>query len=140
MKNIKYILAIILIGSGLQMASAQTSTRPSPTPKISETTAKNLEQVSNKPPVPRERRELAYAKLLEGQRYIWNISRPRSQTSLANAVRLAKQSLQKAVELDPTLAEGYTALAELARGTLLYDVTRLSKMRATLTLRKFRNL
>ncbi len=122
MKNIKYILAIILIGSGLQMASAQTSTQPSPTPKISETIAKNLEQATNKTPVPRERRELAYAKLLEAQRYIWNISRPRSQTSLANAVRLAKQSLQKAVELDPSLAEGYTTLAELARRTPPYDV------------------
>ncbi len=110
MKIIKYILAITFIGGGLQTVFAQTPTQPSPTPKISETVAKNLEQATNKTPVPRERREQAYAKLLEGQRYIWNIYRSRSQTGLANTVRLAKQSLQKAVELDPTLAEGYTAL------------------------------
>ncbi len=126
MKNIKYILAIILFGAGLHTASAQTPTQPSSTPNIFETTAKNLEQTANKTPVPRERREQAYAKLLEGQRYIWNInwkiSRSRSQTGLANAVRLAKQSLQKAVELDPTLAEGYTALAELARRTSSDDI------------------
>ncbi len=126
MKNIKYILAITLIGGGLETAFAQTSTQPSPTPKISETIAKNLEQATNKTAIPRERREQAYAKLLEGQRYIWNInwniSRSRSQTGLANAVRLAKQSMQKAVELDPTLAEGYTALAELARRTSPNDI------------------
>ncbi|MBA4123168.1 MAG: tetratricopeptide repeat protein [Acidobacteria bacterium] len=119
MKIIKYILAITFIGGGLQTVFAQTPTQPSPTPKISETVAKNLEQATNKTPVPRERREQAYAKLLEGQRYIWNIYRSRSQTGLANTVRLAKQSLQKAVELDPTLAEGYTALAEL---TSPYDI------------------
>jgi len=113
MKNVKYILAVTLIGGGLQTAFAQNSTQPLPTPKISETIAENLEQGANKIPVPRERREQAYAKLLEGQRYIWNIYRSRSQTGLASAVRMAKQSLQKAVELDPTLAEGYTALAEL---------------------------
>jgi tetratricopeptide (TPR) repeat protein len=130
MKNIKYILAIILFGAGLHTATAQTPTQPSSTPNISETTAKNLEQVTNKTPVPRERREQAYAKLLEGQRYIWNIKwnirRSRSQTDLANAVRLAKQSLQKAVELNPTLAEGYTALAELARGTSLDEAILLA--------------
>ncbi len=122
MKNVKYILAITLIGGGLYAAPAQTSTQPSPTPKISETIAKSLEPATNKTEISRERREQAYAKLLEGQRYIWNIYRSRSQTGLASAVRLAKQSLQKAVELDPTLAEGYTTLAELTRRTPPYDV------------------
>ncbi len=82
----------------------------SPTPKLSDLLAKNLDDKSS---VSRERREQAYAKLLEGQRYMWNIQRLRSQAGIANYVRLAKQSFQKAVELDPTLAEGYTALAEL---------------------------
>lgn len=82
----------------------------SPTPKLSDLLAKNLDDKSS---VSRERREQAFAKLLEGQRYMWNIPRLRSQAGIANNVRLAKQAFQKAVELDPTLAEGYTALAEL---------------------------
>ena len=86
---------------------------PTPTPKLSETFAKNLENLSKTGEVSRERREQAYAKLLEGQRFIWGMTRQRGSGATSN-VRLAKQSLQKAVELNPTLAEGYTALAELA--------------------------
>ena len=63
--------------------------------------------------ISRGRRALAYAKLLEGQRYLWTMNRLRSKAGLANSARLAKDALQKAVELDPTLAEGYAALAEL---------------------------
>ncbi len=86
----------------------------SPTPKLSDTLAQNLE---NKISVSDERREQGYAKLLEGQRYMWNIQntqRMRNQTGIANSARLAKQAFQKAVELNPNLAEGYTALAELS--------------------------
>jgi tetratricopeptide (TPR) repeat protein len=45
-----------------------------------------------------------------------------SQGRGASAARLARQAFQKAVELDPTLAEGYTALAELAALTPPGDV------------------
>ena len=62
--------------------------------------------------VSREKREQALVKLLEGQRYIWNMSR--SRTPAANTALLAKQALQKAVELDPNLDEAYTALSEVA--------------------------
>lgn len=62
--------------------------------------------------VSRERRAQAYAKLFEGQRYLWSINRLRSAAGIAGSARLAKDALQKAVELDPTLAEGYAALAE----------------------------
>ena len=89
---------------------------PKPTPKLSEMLAKTVETSQKDEEIPRERREQAYAKLLEGQRYIWNLSRQRGQTS-ASVARLAKQALQKSVELDPNLAEGYTALAELALTT-----------------------
>ncbi len=85
---------------------------PVPTPKLSETLAKNLENLSKTEEISRERREQAYAKLLEGQRYIWGMSRQRGQSN-SSTIRLAKQALQKAVELNPNLAEGYTALAEL---------------------------
>jgi tetratricopeptide (TPR) repeat protein len=87
-----------------------------PTPRLSETLAQNLEN-SKQTEVTRERREQAYAKLLEGQRYFWNSSPVRSQGRGASAARMARQAFQKAVELDPTLAEGYTALAELAATT-----------------------
>ena len=71
--------------------------------------------------VSSEKREAAYAKLLEGQRYLWELARyhadPRDQTQEPLKLKrenLAKAAFQKAVELNPRLAEGYTALAELA--------------------------
>lgn len=70
----------------------------------------------------RKRREQAYVKLLEGQRYIWQLSRTRSAAGVVSYTKSAKQAFQKAVELDPTLAEGYTALANLAKNTPPYDI------------------
>lgn len=110
MNNKKIILAAVFFLIGLQISFAQN---PPPQPKLSETLAKNLEQAQQTTEISRQRREQAYIKLLEGQRYIWNMSRLRTQAGIANGERLAKQSLRKAVELDPTLAEAYTALAEL---------------------------
>ncbi len=121
MKKELFLSAVVIILSGLSAAIAQTSL-PSPTPKISEIVSKNLEQITDKTPIPRERREQAYLKLLEGQRFIWIASHSRSETVVTNGARQAKQSLQKAVELDPTLAEGYTALAELSKNTPPYDI------------------
>lgn len=86
--------------------------RPSPSPKLSEILTINLAGAQGD--VPRERREQAYAKLLEAQRYILTSNRLRSQSGVLNATRMARQALQKSVELDPKLAESYTALAELA--------------------------
>ncbi|HQU86829.1 MAG TPA: tetratricopeptide repeat protein, partial [Pyrinomonadaceae bacterium] len=85
----------------------------SPTPRLSSILGQNLES-SKQTGVSREKREQAFAKLLEGQRYIWNSSRLRSQSGISGNSRLARLAFQQAVELDPTLAEGYTALAELA--------------------------
>ncbi|NNE99269.1 MAG: tetratricopeptide repeat protein [Pyrinomonadaceae bacterium] len=71
--------------------------------------------------ISREKREAAYAKLLEGQRHLWELARfnsdplDRSKEALKiRRERLAKAAFQMAVELNPRLAEGYTALAELA--------------------------
>ena len=125
MKNMKFILIVFTILNGLQMAFAQSANEPparptppppvaNPTPLISEIIAKNLRQLTDKTPVSRQRREEAYGKLLEGQRYYWSLRNQRSDTAQANVVRLAKQALQKAIELDPQLAEGYTALAEIS--------------------------
>ena len=89
---------------------------PQPNVKISESLARNLENQTKNGEVSRENRELAYAKLLEGQRYLWSMSRQRGQNNSGN-MRLAKQSFQKAAELNPLLAEAYTALAELTLTT-----------------------
>ncbi len=136
MKSIKLSLIIFSMLVGWQTNFAQTGNEPPPPPKptrtpltnsaprISAAAAKNLEQlIAGKTPVSRERREQAYAKLLESQRYIWAM-RPsrRASSSATNNVLLARQSLQKAVELNPALAEAYTALAELTLLAPPYDL------------------
>ncbi|MCD9187631.1 MAG: tetratricopeptide repeat protein [Pyrinomonadaceae bacterium] len=118
MKFEKIALIFTLSLTGITTVSAQNAPSPqfplpSPTPKLSSVLAQNLES-SRQTEISRERREQALAKLLEGQRYIWSSSRMRSQMGGSSTARLARQALQKAVELDPTLAEGYTALAELS--------------------------
>ena len=88
--------------------------------KTSEMLSKNSAQQTSE--ISRERRAQAYAKLLEGQRYFWLVwsRRIRSEATINSYSKLAKQAFQKAVELDPTLAEGYTALAYLAKN--FYDI------------------
>lgn len=99
---------------GKPLASPTPARTPVPaqTPRLSDALSQNVASLDGSQTVSRERREQAFAKLLEGQRYVWLIKRSRAQAT-ANG-RLARQAFQKAVELDPTLAEGYTALAELA--------------------------
>ncbi len=96
----KSLLAILIILFSSSAILAQTSSQ----------TPNNFS--SNQ--VNRERREQAYAKLLEGQRYFWQMTRQRARSNSVNYAKLAKQAFQKAIELDPNLAEAYTALAELA--------------------------
>ncbi|CAN5676419.1 hypothetical protein BH18ACI1_BH18ACI1_05630 [soil metagenome] len=121
MKNRILVLIAVFILFGFQGISAQNPGAPprpmpppAPTRGLSEMLSKNLEQFDPSAKVSRERREQAYAKLLEAQRYIWSLSnRPRSQAEILTQASFAKQALQKALELNPTLAEGYTALSEL---------------------------
>lgn len=89
---------------------------PAPTPiiKISGLVAKKLEQFSkDSSVVTREQREQALAKLLEAQRHIWRMGRVRSQAAMLFLSKSAREALQKALELDPGLAEAYTTLATL---------------------------
>jgi len=125
MKSIRFIfLAALLFTSGKTIFAQNNPPAPKPAPaaetdaKFAEVLSKNLIYLQQKTEVSAERRRQAYAKLLEGQRYIWSLkNQPSSQTRFATNTRLAKESLQKAVELNPALAEGYTALAELAKNT-----------------------
>ena len=61
-------------------------------------------------PSPRERRAMAYAKLLEGQRYFEGI---RSGTLTLDSLRKAQAAFQQAADLEPTLSEAHAALAEI---------------------------
>lgn len=72
------------------------------------------EPPANLPNITREQRQQSYAKLLEGQRYFWTLQNRRTKAGIGASARLARQSLIKAVELNPNLAEAYTALAEVA--------------------------
>lgn len=147
--NLKFLAApflIILVVSSTVTAqdggigpvrSPQRTPTPAPTPKLSETLAKSIENLSKTDEISRERREQAYAKLLEGQRYVWNMSRQRGQTN-SSTVRLAKQAFQNAVELNPYLAEAYTALAELALTTPPSDMNEALSL-ATIAVRVDKN-
>lgn len=83
---------------------------------------------ANLPPISREQRQQAYAKLLEGQRYLWTLQGSRRGEGSGVTARLARAALQKAVELNPGLAEGYTALAEVVgiNGGTTVEVERLA--------------
>ncbi len=94
-------------------ASAQTAPGPVPTPTFSSTAAMSVADLRAGKEVTREMREQAYAKLLEGQRFVWKANRLRSQAGISSASRSAIEAFQNAVQIDPALAEGYTALAEL---------------------------
>lgn len=63
------------------------------------------------PQTGRERRAQAYAKLLEGQRYF---AGARSGNLTVESVRRAQSAFQAAADLDPTLSEARTALAEIS--------------------------
>ncbi len=118
MKNKLFVLAaVIFISGSQQIAPAQV-----PTSQTFDTGSKSVSGTNDKTPVSRQRREQAYAKLLEGQRYIWKLRNLRTEAALESGATLARQSLQRAVELDPALAEAYTALAELSKNAPPYNI------------------
>jgi tetratricopeptide (TPR) repeat protein len=106
---------ILLILAAAVAANSQTLPAPTPTPPLSSVLSRNFEAAEGRPSTQEQRRQ-GYAKLFEGQRYLWSSGRLRSQTSVNSTMRLAREAFQRSVEIDPSLAEGYTALAELAIG------------------------
>lgn len=111
----KKIAALSLTLVCAPAAFAQSTNLPAPTPTPDATTTSGNASVNPKQTaVSRENRELAYVKFLEGQRLMWLMSRRRQPSEAANRARLAKEAFRAAVALDPSLAEAYTALAELA--------------------------
>ena len=118
---------LVILTAGFSYAQvAEPAVSPSPTPqRISEQLARNLESGQ---PTTRERREKAYAKLLEGQRHFWHGERLRSRAGRQANVRLAQEAFQQSVELDPTLSESYTALAEISMNLQPQDADEAIKL------------
>ncbi len=116
-----FILAVSLVFPVMAFGQTDPPRIAAPTPlpsaKLSELLANNLKTRDLNAVVERAEREQAYAKLLEGQRYVWNITslrRGRTQAGNQYNARMARQALKEALEFDPTLAEAYTLLAELS--------------------------
>jgi tetratricopeptide (TPR) repeat protein len=105
---------LLLGGIAFAQTDAIPTPSPAPTPRVSDQLAKLLDRRRSDLITTREDKEKAYAKLLEGQRYVWSGDRLRSIAGRQNNVKLAKRAFQESVEFDPLLSEGYTALAELA--------------------------
>lgn len=103
------IFILVLAGISQVVWAQNPSPEATPTPKLSEILTINLASAPQTE-ITRADREQAYAKLLEGQRYLLT----RGSTGNVNPLKMARQALQRSLELDPRLAEGYTALAELA--------------------------
>lgn len=122
MKRGSFILGLAAVGI-LSFASwgQVTGGQPQAGPRLSEQLARNL-AAAPAGAIPEAKREQAYAKLLEAQRYIWRSNPVRSRSGGQGAVRQAKVALQSVLELDPKLAEAYTALAELSLSAPPTDV------------------
>lgn len=127
MKILTSILCSTMVAICVYTTAAQT---PTPTPAIIEIDPLNKEITADS---LRGRREQAFVKLLEGQRFVWNTQRLQTQAGKANSMRLAKLAFQKAVEFDPALSEGYTALAELAVGMSPIDIDESIRLAAIAT-------
>ena len=110
---VKYLvtLAVMLLVSG---ALGQTRPGVRSAPSTLALTLSRKATSSQGIQTSRTKRQEAYSKLLEGQRHLWIAKRSRSQNRINRyRMALAKTAFTKAVEIDPTLAELYTALADL---------------------------
>lgn len=100
-----------IVGASTQTPTTTAATpTPDPSPEVADT---------------RQKRQQAYARLLEGQRYL---AGARTGVLPPSALRIAQQSFQQAATLDPTLSEAHTALAEIA--FLLQDIEQAEKSAA----------
>ncbi len=97
------------IGLTISIVGAICAQTPQPTP-------------ADLPAVSIERRREAMERLLEGQRFLLASYNLRSEAAVVSTTGRARESFLKAVELDPSLAEAYTALAEIAVSTPPNDI------------------
>jgi tetratricopeptide (TPR) repeat protein len=103
--------AATLAPSAYAQPGKEDADRPASQPQTGAPTPTPTPTQSPTPASERERRAAAYAKLLEGQRYFEAV---RSGGLTVETLRRSQAAFKKATELDPTLAEAHTALAEIA--------------------------
>ncbi|MDT7540766.1 MAG: hypothetical protein QOE33_670 [Acidobacteriota bacterium] len=110
--HIKLDAQSIDVAVAMQATPQPTPAKPKPN-SASATAQVDPAQIKEVPlTTPREARARAYAKLLEGQRYL---SRAKSTGNITRESLTAMQeAFRQAATLDPTFAEAHTALAEVA--------------------------
>lgn len=96
--------------SAFGQTPAAVSPSPSPNSKQDKAEPSTSSSATQQGGTERERRAQSYAKLLEGQRHLSEMRR----AGTSDTLRLAREAFQQAVTLYPKLAEGHTALAEIA--------------------------
>lgn len=110
------LVGAMTVSIDAQTPSPQTSTTPEATIKLSRLLAANLASSESRT-VSQQNAAKAYAKLLEGERFLWKAKNTRGRRNAAvqqQNIRDARLAFQDAVAANPRLAEAYTALAELA--------------------------
>ena len=109
----------ILVGSmSLAIAGQPPSPQASQTPEATVKLSKLLSaRLTSTEPVTQQNSARAYAKLLEGERFLWRAKNTRGERNAAvrqQNIRDARLAFQESIAANPRLAEAYTALAELA--------------------------
>lgn len=110
------LVGAMTIAIDAQPPSPQVSSTPEATIKLSKLLAANLNS-SGSAVVSQQSAAKAYAKLLEGERFLWkakNVRGRRNQAAVQQNIRDARLAFQDAIAANPMLAEAYTALAEIA--------------------------
>ena len=101
---VTFALAALCALAPAAQAQPARAAAPTPTPAAAQSAG------TQAPTSSRERRALAYTKLLEGQRYFEGI---RSGSLTLESLRKAQAAFQQAAEIEPTLSEARAALAEI---------------------------
>ncbi len=105
------VLTSALTAESVPRSTSQVTASPATADDRQDKSVPAVPVTAQKELTPRERRAQAYLKLLEAQRHY---AAARGKGFTAASLQTAQQSLREAIELDPTLAEAHTALAEIA--------------------------
>lgn len=108
--SLLFVASLNLRAQAAQPTPTPAQTKPNSAASTAQDDAAQVKEVSLT--TPREARARAYAKLLEGQRYLARAKGAGSVTR--ESLNAMQESLRQAATLDPTLAEAHTALAEVA--------------------------
>src|SRR4051794_16316730 len=105
---------VLTIGGFAQAAPPTVAAATPSTSKYSDQLAQNLSDFDPKADFPRERREQAYAKMLEAQRNIYKMNLQRTRSGQAMYADLARTALLRTLQFFPGLSEAYVSLAEVS--------------------------